>query len=41
MNKIDDIIGEDEVMTKVKFIEQSDKINGILIPKKQNNLIYQ
>ena len=39
MNKIDDIIGEDEVMTKVKFIEQDDKINGILIPQKQNDLI--
>lgn len=33
MNKIDSIIGEEEVMSKVRFIHQHDKERGILIPK--------
>ncbi len=33
INNITDIIGEDEVMTKVRLIYQHDKERGILIPK--------
>ena len=34
INNITDIIGEEEVMAKVRFIHQEDPVRGILIPKK-------
>jgi len=34
INNITEIIGEEEVMTKVRFIDQEDPKRGILIPKK-------
>ena len=33
INRINDIIGEEEVMARVRFIYQHDKEKGILIPK--------
>ncbi len=39
INNITDIIGEDEVMTKVQLIYQHDKERGILIP--QNSQVAQ
>ena len=33
INNITDIIGEEEVMTKVRLIYQHDKECGILLPK--------
>ena len=35
MDRINDIIGEDEVMSKVKFIHQHDDERSILKPKNQ------
>ena len=37
-NNIDSIIGEEEVMSKVRFIRQDDTKNGILIPQKESAL---
>ena len=34
MNRINEIIGEEEVMEKVRFIYQHDPDRGILIPSK-------
>lgn len=39
MNKIDDIISEEEVMAKVRFINQHDSERGILIPKVESVLV--
>ena len=36
INKINQIIGEDEVMARVRFIYQHDREKGILIPKAIN-----
>lgn len=38
MNRIDKIIGEEEVMAKVRFIAQDDPHRGILIPKQEQPL---
>lgn len=39
MHKIDTIIGEDEVMAKVRFIHQHDAKRGILIPVAEPTLV--
>ena len=39
MNNIDSIIGEEEVMAKVRFIYQHDPNKGILIPVEEQQLI--
>lgn len=39
MNNIDSIIGEEEVMAKVRFINQHDSERGILIPKVESVLV--
>ena len=38
-NNIDLIIGEEEVMAKVRFINQHDSERGILIPKVESVLV--
>ncbi|MGM9993945.1 MAG: hypothetical protein ACI37T_06560 [Candidatus Gastranaerophilaceae bacterium] len=38
-NIIDSIIGEEEVMSKVRFIRQDDTKNGILVPQKESALV--
>lgn len=37
INRINDIIGEEEVMARVRFIYQHDNEKGILIPKDTEN----
>ena len=37
INRINEIIGEEEVMARVRFIYQHDKEKGILIPKDIEN----
>jgi hypothetical protein len=39
MNNIDSIIGEEEVMAKVRFINQYDSERGILILKEESVLV--
>ena len=36
INKINEIIGEEEVMVRVRFIQQHDKEKGLLISKDVN-----
>lgn len=39
INNITEIIGEEEVMTKVKFIDQEDKNRGVFKPSQESSLI--
>lgn len=39
INNITEIIGEEEVMTKVKFIDQEDKNRGVFKPSQKSSLI--
>lgn len=39
MHNINEIIGEEEVMEKVRFIYQHDEKRGILRPQKESNLV--